>query len=1127
MRLLDNKHLIELWKWTLRACLGANVAYIRIVLISKAGNKGEARAMATEGLIEANAKEVADAIIDAANKSTTEEDLRIRVELILRRKVLDALGVGWASYESRVGKGTLVEGRVDALYGRVVIEYEKPKAFDTDAGFRKAVEQGKGYIQDLAGSPELFVRYFGVVLDGYKVGFVRFRRAWEIQGPFPVNHQTVLKLLEAIRGLRRKALNADLLNKDLGPESSVAKSMVRTLYSRLGGSRNPRVEMLFEDWRRVFKQVCGYSTDKIRGLETFYGIKQDKVDYEALLFSVHTYFALVMKLLAAEVAVSLGDSYLQSYIRKIEEAYLKGPVLLKDMLRNVEEGDIFNKIGIKNFLEADYFGWYLDEWDKPLAEAVGALVRVLSNYEPATAELEPDEVKDLLKRLYQYLVPKKIRHDLGEYYTPDWLADLVLNEVGYDGDSAKRLLDPACGSGTFLVLAIRRAKRYAQENFISESDALEQILRGIVGFDLNPLAVIAARTNYLIALGSYIRNRKEDIQIPVYLADSILVETRSTLTGTNYVLRTSVGEFVLPSAIVDKGLLTSTLGILEECVTGNYSKDEFKARLLKDLGALDEKSVSSLVGLYRVFLDLESKKKNRIWARVLKNSFAPLFCGRFDYVVGNPPWINWENLPEDYREKTRDVWQRYGLMAGGTGKASLGKAKRDMAMLFTYACIDRYLLESGHLGFLITQTVFKSVAGEGFRSFKAPSGLSFRTTNVHDLVELLPFEGAQNRTAAIFCIKGGMTDYPVPYILWKGSRVDQELDLETVRKITTRINLEARPLTGRNGPWSTLRPKAHKAVEAATGPSTYRAFEGVNTALNAAYWVRILDTLPGGNLLVENITEGSKKGITRIQATVEKDTVYQLLRGRDVGKWKAKSESHIILPVDQHGAVLKASELRASRPKTYGWFDQFFGQLIARGGEPYKSQLKPWREKSRRIAEAAAPPFYMLFNVSRSLSPFKVTWKEQAGGLTVAVINPAEDTALKNSAVVLDHKLMFVPCSDEDEAHFICAVLNSSISRLIAISYIVGIQISTHILEHVRVPKYNQDEETHRRLVALSKKAHTFAALGENEKVSKIEEEVDQVVGQIYGLEADQAKEIKDSLKILEGEPEKGEEVEE
>ena len=297
------------------------------------------------------------------------------------------------------------------------------------------------------------------------------------------------------------------LNRDLGAGSPIVKTLVRVLYETLNRNKghNNRVEVLFDDWKRVFGQVCGYSPEKIKGLEKAYGLSGNEIDYERLLFAVHTYYALVMKLLAAEVAVSSGD-YLQSYLKKFEDAYHRGHEELMNILRDVENGDIFSSaIGIKNFLEGDYFGWYLDVWDEQIGEAVSKLAKTLSEFEPATLEHEPEEAKDLLKRLYQYLVPKRIRHDLGEYYTPDWLAELVISEIGYDGNLNKRFLDPACGSGTFLVLAIKRARQYALDHFVDETETLEGILKNIVVFDLNPLAVLSARTNYFIALGKLIK----------------------------------------------------------------------------------------------------------------------------------------------------------------------------------------------------------------------------------------------------------------------------------------------------------------------------------------------------------------------------------------------------------------------------------------------------------------------------------------------------------------------------------------------------------------------------------------------------------------------------------------------
>ena len=133
------------------------------------------------------------------------------------------------------------------------------------------------------------------------------------------------------------------------------------------------------------------------------------------------------------------------------------------------------------------------------------------------------------------------------------------------------ILDPACGSGTFLVLGIKEAKNYAEEHFVTDkAELLRKIVRNVVGIDLNPLAVLASRANYVIALGDLIRYiPKGGVEIPVYLADSILVSRKVKFTGEWEVyLTTSEGEFSVPHEVIDKNLLSNVLGVIDSCVKG-------------------------------------------------------------------------------------------------------------------------------------------------------------------------------------------------------------------------------------------------------------------------------------------------------------------------------------------------------------------------------------------------------------------------------------------------------------------------------------------------------------------------------------------------------------------------------
>jgi len=103
-------------------------------------------------------------------------------------------------------------------------------------------------------------------------------------------------------------------------------------------------------------------------------------------------------------------------------------------------GGIFKRLlSIENFLEGDYFSWYLDVFDKNLADLIAELARQLSDYEIATPQLEPEFARDLLKRLYQNLVPSDLRHRLGEFYTPDWLANYLLDEVGLSFENLNKI----------------------------------------------------------------------------------------------------------------------------------------------------------------------------------------------------------------------------------------------------------------------------------------------------------------------------------------------------------------------------------------------------------------------------------------------------------------------------------------------------------------------------------------------------------------------------------------------------------------------------------------------------------------------------------------------------------------
>jgi len=336
---------------------------------------------------EVDTNQLAEEIRKHASESRNEEALKIRVETSLD-PIRKKWGIECASYEHR---NKISGGRQDALYGTVIIEYKAPGKLDNPSEFIRAKEQVKKYITEETTDP---ARYFGVLLDGYKISFVRFRKnQWEEQTqPLEVNAQTVLRMLEAIRGLRRKPVDAEELLLDFGPKSETCREIIVTLYEELLRSKTDRTKMLFDDWKRVFSQVCAYSPEKLVDLIGYYGLKGQKdIDVEKLLFAAHTYYTLLMKLLTSEIVTLFADSLLGSYLKILEDAYYKSKDEMLSELKELEEGGIFATVGIKNFLEADYFAWYLDEWNEKIATSIFKIINKLLDYEPATVELNPEK----------------------------------------------------------------------------------------------------------------------------------------------------------------------------------------------------------------------------------------------------------------------------------------------------------------------------------------------------------------------------------------------------------------------------------------------------------------------------------------------------------------------------------------------------------------------------------------------------------------------------------------------------------------------------------------------------------------------------------------------------------------
>ena len=1021
---------------------------------------------------------------------------------------------------------TLVEGRADAVYNRLVLEYKSPGVLRESNSYgsnRDAIKQVKDYIQGLVRrerhKPE---RLAGVVLDGHYFVFVRLReRVWQEDQPVKVKSSSTEHFLKLLASLSTElALIPDNLIRDFGENCPVSRKAVSALYKALVETPNPKVKKLFEQWSIQFGEVCDYEAASKLKVDSFarrFGVTGRDIKPFYFFFSLHTYYATFIKLLAIQVVHYYVMPKLGTDIR---QAATYDSQQLRAYLEKMENGGIFRELDITNFMEGDFFRWYLDVWDEPIYQAAKEIVSTLANYSLVTLDVDPDTTRDLLKKLYQQLMPRELRHNLGEYYTPDWLAERLLNmlEAGkFEGNPDKRLLDPACGSGTFLVIAIKRIREYASTRMLTESQVLEKIRSNVMGFDLNPLAVISARTNYLLALGDLLQHRKGDINIPVYLCDSIRTPQEGKDLFSKGVLRfpTAVGFLSLPKSLIQAQYIDKLSNLLEESVKLELDKEQFTQRLCRELPLIpkrDDRDIEVVCNLYETLLSLQRQGINGIWARIIKNAFAPLFAGEFDYVAGNPPWVNWENLPENYRQDTKPLWEEHGLFPHGGMDTILGKGKKDISMLMSYVAMDKYLKKGGKLGFLITQSVFKTAgAGQGFRRFLLGTSEYVQVQHVDDMVELQPFEGASNRTSVVILQKGRQTKYPMPsYLYWKktvkGKSIAIDSSLDDVLQMTERKQFAAEPVNAKDitSPWLTGKPKAIKAVKKILGQSDYVAHAGCYTGgLNGVYWVDIIDKRPDGLVVVSNITEGAKKKVESVQMTIEPDLLYPLLRGRDVKRWHAEPSAYILMaqdPDERRG--IDEKKMKTDYPKMYLYLKRFETVLRER--------------KSRGVTDMieGGAPFYTMFAVGDyTFAPYKVVWPWISIGIRAAVIGECN-----GKSVCPEHNTSFVDLWTEDEAHFICALLNSAIGDLAIRTFYSGGGggiASPGVLQNIRIPKFDPASKVHQELAGLSKEAHTATALGEEDTVVFIEGRIDELAAQVWGLNGEELREIQTSLREL------------
>lgn len=619
-------------------------------------------------------------------------------------------------------------GRMDAVCNNLVIEYKKKGKLDSDKDKNKAEKQLSGYLGQLLETENN--EYHGVLTDGIKIKYIYYQGGKVHSTSYKnLSENDLDKLIRSLVDVKNKRFVPQNVVNDfkINTRNETTLKLARCLFKRLMENNSEKTSMLFQEWEVLFhlsETDKGQNEDikkRREALSKLFEIKitDSETDYKAL-FSLQTTYAVIVKLIACKVVTKIEFNEDIEYFSDLSSI---DSSTLRQFIEYIEDGYVFQTGGIRNLLEGDFFSWYCDEniWTDELASIVLDIVDVLEGYTISFYKHGYTTI-DIFIDLYMEIMPPEVRHSLGEYFTPAWLADYVVNEsASIVKKEQYKAIDPCCGSGVFVMSVIK--------NIIGETDILSitdkekkkllnSILKRVKGVDINPLSVLTAKVCFYLSIKPLINN--DDIEIPIYLGDSANIPSKVELQDVDcyqYIVNTKQENInvVLPSSFVEDESFFSQMSQIQAIIKAEDSElvyDKFIENIPK--AELNEEVSSGIKSLSEQLVRLHQSNWDGIWIRIVSNFMLVARINDIDIIVGNPPWIKWEFLPQAYAEKIKSICVDRHLFSGQT---YMGAISLNICALIANVTASTWLNKDGVLAFLMPQTLMTQDSYAGFRNF--------------------------------------------------------------------------------------------------------------------------------------------------------------------------------------------------------------------------------------------------------------------------------------------------------------------------------------------------------------------------------------------------------------------------
>ncbi|MDK9644816.1 N-6 DNA methylase [Propionibacterium freudenreichii] len=940
--------------------------------------------------------------------------------------------------EAQVGTGT--RWRIDIETGTTVIEVKK----DLSKGSTLADGEAQigRYLQ--LRSRQTGARYLGVLTDGHQ---------WRLYVPDPdgvgalssgepliVSSAadtetlrywlgTVLATVDQIKPFGEAIVRAMGAKS---PAHAADHATLRALY-RLGAAR-PEIRLKRELWAKLLRTALGSTFD-------------DDED----LFVDHTLLVMTAEIIAHAVIgfdISLTGG-------------LTAPELVS--------GSRFREAEISGVVEDDFFDWPVNI--EGGAQFVRSLASRLSRFDWS----RPDH--DALKHLYEAVISQQTREALGEYYTPDWLAEAMVADVDQT-PLEDRVLDPSCGSGTFVFHAVRTYLAAADQAGVPNGKALADLTSHVMGMDVHPVAVTLARVTYLLAIGTE-RLSADDrgpLAVPVFLGDSMQWEEHRDLyseDAADAVIVSTAGDelvsggggtlfgddLIFPRTIVsDTERFDRIISQMADAAkdTSETHNKTLVAPILNRNHVSDPEQRHMLEETFSTMRSLHQTGRDHIWGYYVRNLIRPVSLTRPDHrasvLIGNPPWLRYNKMTGDMQRRYLDMSKQRNLLSG-----PLGASARDLSTLFVVRAIELYAAPGGRFSFVMPWGTLTRKPHDGFRSGEWSIGTLVVFTTPWDLDAVSRATGFPMTSCVVH---GHLADSParMPATAekWTLTRQSPTLSWDQIQTVLTRQPGDLRALSN--------------VVTTGESPYKKRFRNGAIIYPRMLFFVEEENAGPlgagAGRVRVRSRRTTSEKPpwkqLDDLTGTVERKFLHPVHLGETLLPYRMADPLTAVVPV----SISDPSHLTdLAEIDTYPGLSKWWGQVESTWrAHRVKTEKKPLVERVDYSGQLTAQ---LPLDYSK-----RVVYSASGNTLTAARID--------NPEPLIEHKLYWAPVRSDDEGRYLVGILNSAtllrrVQPLQARGLFGPRDFDKHVFQ-VPFDTYDPNDPDHLDLVVAVKTAEQLAA---------------------------------------------------